>query len=117
VKLLAVILTSLMMNSAQAARPEIWWAIRVDCNAFMRFLSVHLEEVGGNSVQNSYSGFGMHNYEALNFPKCTNDDDSITCEGSSNVFNTKLKLVVSRNPDGTFKGDLNGQTLGCLLSR
>ncbi len=118
-KLLTAILISLLMSNAYAASPEIWWAIRADCNIFMGSLNLHLEKVDVNSLEHSYTGSGHHNYETYSFPKCTNDDDSITCEGTSDFefLNQKLKLVVSRNPDGTFKGNLNGRILGCLLSR
>jgi hypothetical protein len=116
-KLFIAILTSFFVSKAQAEYPEIWWATRVTCNVFMGNLRVQLNEVWKDSVKYSYAGSGQDKYETLNFPTCTNDDDSMTCEGISNFKDRQIKLTITRNKDGTFKGDLNGRTLGCLLFR
>lgn len=123
-KILTVLSMVLFSNASFAAGPEIWWAIRVDCNQFMGHLNIHLDEKGGNAVTNSYTGRGTHNYESLTFDKCTNDDDSISCVGTSDGLRSDepINLKISRRNDGTFVGKLDlGRgaplTLGCLLSR
>lgn len=124
-KILSILSMVLFSNSSFAASPEIWWAIRVDCNQFMGHLNIHLEEKGGNAVTNSYTGYGTSKYETLKFEQCTNDDDSISCVGSSDGLNSgeQIHLKIDRRSDGTFVGKLNfgrggdAETLGCLLSR
>lgn len=124
-KIFLVLATVLFSHSSFAAGPEIWWAIRVDCNVFQRAVNIHLDEKNGNAVENSYTGRGIYNYETLKFEQCTNDDDSITCEGTSDGLSAgkKIHLAINRRTDGTFFGQLDlGRggaplTLGCLLSR
>lgn len=123
-KILSVLSTVLFSSASFAGGPEIWWAIRVDCNVFQNHVSVHLNEKNGNAVTNSYVGTGIYKYETLTFNECTNDDDSITCEGTSNGLHPekRIQLSINRRTDGTFFGTLDlGRgtplTLGCLLSR
>ena len=124
IKILGLLTVFLLSSVSHAAKPEIWWAIRVDCNVFMEYLSIHLEQKGSidsNGIK-SYVGSGYDNFDSLDFDSCrTLDADSISCTGKSN-FGTNLKLTVARHKDGTF-GSLfqrNGASpikMGCLLTR
>ena len=114
-------------NNAFAGSPEIWWATQVQCNVFMGWLSVHLTENWVDGKKQSYVGTGQHQYDSMEFNSCEHDDDSISCNGTSQFSKGPIKLVVERESDGTFSGRIYGlkgtigssgaTKMGCLLTR
>lgn len=119
-KPILALLMFLGAHAAEAKQPEIWWAIRAECNVFMGYTSVRLNERSVDDINRKFDGGGAINYDTFDFYECQNDDDSILCAGTSQA-RLPVKFKIDRREDGTFKGVLNygsqTQTLGCVLNR